>query len=48
VAVNGVELKQAIESDTASLLNGQWMVGGLKLDIRTLSGCLRVHSALQV
>jgi len=29
MAVDGVELKQAVESDTASLLNGQWVVGGL-------------------
>src|SRR5215467_1639174 len=48
MAVDGVELKQAVESDTASLLNGQRVIGRLKFDERTLSHCLRVHSALEV
>ena len=48
MAVEGVELEQAVESDTDSLLNGEWVIGRFKFDVRALSRWLRVHSTLEV
>jgi hypothetical protein len=48
VAVQGVEVEEAIKGDPGSLLDGERVISCFKFDVGTLSPFLRVHLALEV